>query len=135
MILIVIIIVVIIVVIAVRTIQPFNMYQGKEATLTATMNAAEDSTTVACCQGKRLSALRLVRAGGIMLSEGMRSVGDTTVVDTTTLTRIVPSQDLVNSIVSRMGGDGQLVVLGTGDDDEATLFLKAVNINMLNKIK
>ena len=50
-------------------------------------------------QDKRLSALRLVRAGGIMLSEGMRSVGDTTVVDTTTLTRIVPSQDLVNSIV------------------------------------
>ena len=50
-------------------------------------------------QDKRLSALRLLRAGGIMLTEGMRSVGDTTTVDTTTLTRITPSQDLLNFIV------------------------------------
>jgi polyribonucleotide 5'-hydroxyl-kinase len=49
-------------------------------------------------QDKRLSALRLLRAGGIMLTEGMRSVGDTTTVDTTTLTRITPSQDLLNFI-------------------------------------
>ena len=49
----------------------------------------------------KLSTIRLYRAGGVQLSEGMRLIGETSSAhDNTQLVRIPPTPDLVNSIVA-----------------------------------
>lgn len=48
----------------------------------------------------KLKTVRLLRAGGVQVSEGMRLVGESAEVDNCSLTRITPSADLAGSIVA-----------------------------------
>ena len=57
----------------------------------------------------RLSSLRIIRAGGLELSEGMKLIGESSDTADVKLTRALASNDLVNCI---------LAVLHTGDDSE-----------------
>jgi hypothetical protein len=48
----------------------------------------------------RLSEVKLVRAGGLQLSEGMRLIGESSTQDSLTLTRVSASGDMLNSILA-----------------------------------
>lgn len=62
----------------------------------------------------KLSTIRLYRAGGVQLSEGMRLIGETaSAQDNTQLVRIPSTPDLVNSIVAVLHPPDE----GTGTDD------------------
>ena len=60
-------------------------------------------------QDLRLSSLRIMRAGGLELSEGMKLIGESSDTGDVKLTRALASNDLVNCI---------LAVLHTGDESE-----------------
>ena len=68
-------------------------------------------------QDLRLSTLRLVRAGGVELSDGMRLIGETqSAAESVKLTRVQVSNDLVHCI---------LAVLHIGEEEDATIFSTA----------
>lgn len=74
--------------------------------------AAQSSLFSPARQDLRLSTLRLVRAGGIELSDGMKLLGETpNASENVKLTRVQVSNDLVHSI---------LAVLHIAEEDEAT---------------
>ena len=64
-------------------------------------------------QDLRLSTLRLVRAGGVELSDGMKLIGETSnQLENVKLTRVQVSNDLVHCI---------LAVLHAGEEEETAL--------------
>ena len=74
------------------------------------MVAAQSSLFSPARQDLRLSTLRLVRAGGIELSDGMKLLGETqNASENVKLTRVQVSNDLVHSI---------LAVLHIAEEDE-----------------
>ena len=51
-------------------------------------------------QDLRISALKLYKAGGVQLSEGMRLVGDDSSADMTALVKVVATADMVHTVVA-----------------------------------
>jgi polyribonucleotide 5'-hydroxyl-kinase len=66
----------------------------------------------------KLKSIRLLRAGGVQISEGMRLVGESAETDNCSLTRVMPSADLAGSIVAVLQpeaemGDGSGTAVGS----------------------
>jgi polyribonucleotide 5'-hydroxyl-kinase len=78
---------------------------GGASSLAARSSVANSVSTMASIQyspsrlNVRLSDIKLLRAGGLQLSEGMRLIGETTSSNSLQLTRVAASTDLVNTLL------------------------------------
>ena len=84
-----------------------------QAAISRSLGPVNSSLFSPARQDLRLSTLRLVRAGGVELSDGMKLIGETSnQLENVKLTRVQVSNDLVHCI---------LAVLHAGEEEETAL--------------